>query len=65
MTRAEKNALAEAIKKTLLYRGTVVRCKDCKHYDSGERCCLKNGIMIWNEQWFCVDGERESNDERP
>jgi hypothetical protein len=40
----------------------LIRCKDCKHYD-GNGTCMKNGIALLTEQWFCADGERcDKND---
>ena len=40
----------------------IVRCKDCKHYD-GNGTCMKNGIAMLTESWFCADGERRDKDD--
>ncbi len=42
----------------------VVRCKDCKHQESGknEKWCE---LMPWKElnpDWFCADGERREKE---
>ena len=39
----------------------VVYCKDCKHYD-GEGTCLKIGIAMLDDDWFCADGEKEESE---
>ena len=36
----------------------LVRCKDCKNYD-GDGTCLKIGIAMLTDDWFCADGERK------
>ena len=36
----------------------IVRCKDCKYYD-GDGTCMKIGIAMLNNNWFCADGVRE------
>lgn len=42
---------------------TIVRCKDCKHYD-GESCCEKIGLTVPNNgAWFCAEGERRDDNE--
>ncbi len=44
----------------------LVRCKDCKHWDSdGDDMCHCSRIDYWtNANFFCADGERkEQNDE--
>ena len=37
----------------------VVRCKDCKYWDSEEHDCnIKIGWFACGADWFCADGER-------
>lgn len=43
----------------------VVRCGECKwyekiKYDDGycDGYCDKNGLSIWDKDWYCADGER-------
>ena len=39
----------------------VVRCKDCKYYDGGYRCCATD---IWtNPNGYCHYGERREDAE--
>ena len=40
----------------------VVRCKDCKHYDSETQSCLDGLDGIFQPDWFCADGERKDGD---
>lgn len=35
----------------------VVRCKDCKWYDSAFYVCSKCGVCV-DRDFFCADGER-------
>ena len=35
----------------------IVRCKDCKHYESGYGCKLWHTIYNTSDEWFCADGE--------
>lgn len=35
----------------------VVRCKDCKWYDSAFYACSKCGVCV-DHDFFCADGER-------
>lgn len=37
--------------------GELIRCKDCKYYD-GNGTCMKNGLALLTDHWFCADGER-------
>ena len=40
----------------------VVRCKDCKNYDTPTGICLL-ASMDWSKHdgdWFCADGERRT-----
>lgn len=39
----------------------VVRCKDCKHYDSMTQSCLDGLDGIFLPDWFCADGERRAD----
>ena len=42
----------------------VVRCKDCKHYD-GNGTCMKIGIAMLNDDWFCADAKpKEKTDDK-
>ena len=45
------------------YKGEVVRCKDCKHWDnhdSGERCLNKIAYLSWAKpNSFCSYAERK------
>ena len=40
----------------------VVRCKDCKHYDSETQSCLDGLDGIFQPDWFCADGTRKDGD---
>ena len=40
----------------------VVRCKDCKYYDSFNGCMSWHDVNSGNENWFCADGERRADD---
>ena len=40
----------------------VVRCKECKHYDSETQSCLDGLDGIFQPDWFCADGERKDGD---
>ena len=41
----------------------IVRCKDCKHWDSEEHDCnIKIGWFACGADWFCADGERRDDD---
>jgi len=54
-----KDRIIEQRKKTAKNRVLVVRCKDCKHYDSFSQEC-RNGLDgIFTPDWFCADGERK------
>ena len=38
---------------------TVVRCKDCKHWNADEHDCnIKTGWFACGADWFCADGVR-------
>ncbi len=39
----------------------IIRCKDCKHYD-GDGTCIKIGIAMLTDDWFCADGERKDDE---
>lgn len=44
-------------------REEIVRCKDCKHYktgDAGSYCC-KSITTLHNPDGFCAWGERKEN----
>jgi len=37
----------------------IIRCRDCKYYDSFSQEC-RNGLDgIFLADWFCADGERK------
>lgn len=38
----------------------LVRCKDCKHYESGYGCKLWHTTNNASDDWFCADGERRA-----
>lgn len=40
----------------------LVRCKDCKHYDSETQSCLDGLDGIFQPDWYCADGERKDGD---
>lgn len=44
----------------------VVRCKDCKHRDPEDKRCDCGHDIMWqlprNDNWFCADAERRSDD---
>ena len=40
----------------------IVRCKDCKHYDSETQSCLDGLDGIFQPDWYCADGERKDGD---
>lgn len=37
--------------------GELVRCRDCKYYD-GISVCMKIGIMVNRDNWYCADGNK-------
>ena len=37
----------------------LVLCGDCAHND-GNGTCMKNGIAMLTDNWFCADGEAKS-----
>lgn len=50
LERAERYGYAEG-------RKSIVRCKDCRHYNKDTGCCY-HGYSHGNaETWFCADGE--------
>jgi len=36
---------------------TIVRCKDCKHYDTITGMCGKGNTHGYADTWSCADGE--------
>lgn len=57
----DENTLSILVKAYNLHE--LVRCKDCKHYNSkpdshGDKC----DKIHWsrNDDWFCADGKRRS-----
>lgn len=50
------NVIAEL---PIIRQPEIVRCKNCKHYDSFTQQC-RNGLDgIFTPEWFCADGERK------
>ena len=44
----------------------IVRCGECKWYekeDDVDGYCDKNGLMIWDKDWYCADGERKGEED--
>jgi hypothetical protein len=39
----------------------VVRCKDCKHYDSFSQSCRDGIDGIMTPDFYCANGERKSD----
>lgn len=38
----------------------IIRCKDCKHWDSDDHDCnIKTGWFACGADWYCADGELE------
>ena len=52
-----QNAATEAVD-LLKELPEIVRCKDCKHYDSNTQSCNNGLDDIFLPDWFCADGER-------
>ena len=52
------NAAMAAAIELLKEQETVVRCKDCKFYDSETGICAKGITHGYAAEWFCADGER-------
>ena len=40
----------------------LIRCKDCKHYDSFTQQCQNGLDGIFTPEWFCADGERKEGE---
>jgi hypothetical protein len=40
----------------------VVRCKDCKYYDYFNGCMSWHDVNSNNDNWYCADGERRTDD---
>ena len=46
----------------LTWQPQIVRCKDCKYYDSFSQEC-RNGLDgIFTGEWFCADGVKRDGD---
>lgn len=39
---------------------SVVRCKDCKHYNAGFECLIEGYGIERPADYFCADGERKN-----
>ena len=53
----EVNLTLDAI--ALLKERKIVRCKDCKYWDSEVHICnIKVGRFACGADWFCADGKR-------
>ena len=63
---ASRHTFLEAILRTndmpTVEQPQIVRCKDCKHYDSETQSCLDGLDGIFQPDWFCADGERKDGD---
>lgn len=58
VTYIDKNAAAERIKK--IQSIDIVRCKECKHWDTADgECYADRGIYFPKADDFCSYGERE------
>lgn len=56
------NKIAEAVaRKIEVGNLEVVRCKDCKYWDSNEETCIENG-GLWRASDFCSWAERKENE---
>ena len=45
-----------------LHKGELVRCKECKHWDTADgECYADRGIYFPNADDFCSYGERKDN----
>ena len=46
----------------------IVRCKDCRHRDPEDKKCDCGHDILWqmprDDEWFCADAERRTDDER-
>ena len=40
----------------------IIRCKDCKHYNAGYECLIEGYGIEHDEDWFCADAERRTDD---
>lgn len=54
--RCEKRLMRDALE-LMKEQETVVRCKDCKFYDSETGICAKGITHGYAAEWFCADGE--------
>lgn len=41
----------------------IIRCKDCKHYDSETQSCLDGLDGIFQPDWYCADAERREDED--
>lgn len=41
----------------------LIRCKDCKHYNSGFECLIEGYGIERDKDWFCGDAERREEDD--
>lgn len=47
------------LKKVASKQRKIVRCNDCKYWDSEEHICnIKVGRFACGADWFCADGKR-------
>ena len=59
----DKKRYEEAYRKGYAQRDAdIVRCMDCKHYDSETQSCLDGLDGIFQPDWYCADGERKDGD---
>ena len=60
--KCKADAITDALA-LLKKQEAVVRCKDCKYWDSEEHDCnIKIGWFACGADWFCADGDRRDTD---
>lgn len=60
-----KEQICSECKEALRRAGYVktVRCKDCKYYDYFNGCMSWHDVNSNNDNWYCADGERRTDDD--
>ena len=48
--------------KSLPSAESVIRCKDCKHYNAGYECLIEGYGIERDKDWFCADVERRDDE---
>ena len=56
-TRCMESLMADALE-LLKEQETIVRCKNCNHYDKQTGICAKGNNHGCEDTWFCADAER-------